>query len=93
MYAIYLNCSLQHLDDRTCTDLTYKVKEDEFTNIMVSDVGGERDAVTKLRSPTHYGRPHWDRIFQNVKDKHPDSDVGVFFCGLSLFLAECLCAS
>lgn len=48
---------------------------------MVSDVGGERDAVTRLRSPTHYGRPNWDRIFSSVRDRHPATDVGVFFCG------------
>ena len=23
----------------------------------------------------------WDRIFESVADKHPDTDCGVFFCG------------
>lgn len=43
------------------TYITQKLKDDDINNIIVSDVGGERDAVTKLRSPTHYGRPNWDR--------------------------------
>lgn len=61
--------------------LTAKLKEDDATNIMVSDVGAERDAITSLRAPTHFGRPNWDRIFSGLADKHPDTDVGVFFCG------------
>ncbi|KAH8913816.1 hypothetical protein BT69DRAFT_1233994, partial [Atractiella rhizophila] len=58
-----------------------KVKPDDITNIVVQDVGGERDAITGLRAPTHYGRPNWDRIFQSIRDKHPATDAGVFFCG------------
>ena len=23
----------------------------------------------------------WDRVFESVADKHPDTDCGVFFCG------------
>jgi hypothetical protein len=45
-------------------------------------VGSERDAITGLRAPTHYGRPNWDRIFQSVAGKHTNADVGVFFCGV-----------
>jgi NADPH oxidase len=61
--------------------LTAKLKEDEMNNIYVQDVGAERDAITSLRAPTHFGRPNWDRIFPTIADKHPDTDVGVFFCG------------
>ncbi|KAH9820743.1 FAD-binding domain-containing protein [Melampsora americana] len=43
--------------------------------------GGTRDPITRLRSPTHYGRPNWDRIFNSVRQRHPATDVGVFFCG------------
>ncbi|KAH9458086.1 hypothetical protein Pst134EB_010389 [Puccinia striiformis f. sp. tritici] len=63
------------------TYITQKLKEDEINNIIVSDVGGQRDAITQLRSPTHYGRPNWDRIFNSVREKHTATDVGVFFCG------------
>jgi hypothetical protein len=86
--------------------------EDKMNNILVNDVGAETDAITCLRSPTHFGRPNvclpdhlylvllsslflgaflaedlneaddqWDRVFESVADKHPDTDCGVFFCG------------
>lgn len=61
--------------------LTAKLKEDDMNNIIVQDVGAERDAITTLRAPTHFGRPNWDRVFPSIADKHPDTDVGVFFCG------------
>ncbi|KAJ7058317.1 NADPH oxidase [Mycena amicta] len=77
--------------------LTQRLKEDEMNNIIVRfpplpsrathshmqvhDVGAEKDAITSLRAPTHFGRPNWDRIFSSIGEKHPESDVGVFFCG------------
>lgn len=61
--------------------LTAKIKEDEMNNIIVQDVGAEKDAITSLRAPTHYGRPNWDRVFPSIVEKHPETDVGVFFCG------------
>ncbi|GBE83507.1 NADPH oxidase [Sparassis latifolia] len=61
--------------------LTAKIKEDDMNNIIVQDVGAEKDAVTSLRAPTHYGRPNWDRVFGSITEKHPETDVGVFFCG------------
>jgi len=64
--------------------LTAKIKPDDATNIMVQDVGAEKDAITQLRAPTHFGRPNWDRVFPSIADKHHDSDVGVMFCGPSV---------
>ncbi|KAF9238932.1 NADPH oxidase B [Melanogaster broomeanus] len=61
--------------------LTAKIKEDDVNNIIVQDVGGTKDAITSLRAPTHFGRPNWDRVFSSLGDKHPETDVGVFFCG------------
>jgi len=61
--------------------LTAKIKEDDMNNIIVQDVGAERDAITSLRAPTHFGRPNWDRVFSSLAAKHPQTDVGVFFCG------------
>jgi NADPH oxidase len=58
-----------------------KMKEDDMNNIIVQDVGAEKDAITSLRAPTHFGRPNWERVFTNIVDKHPETDVGVFFCG------------
>lgn len=50
---------------------------------QVEDVGAEKDAVTRLRAPTHYGRPKWDSLFQAIGDQHPKTDVGVV-CPLPL---------
>jgi NADPH oxidase len=61
--------------------LTAKIKEDEMNNIFVQDVGADKDAITSLRAPTHFGRPNWDRVFPAIVEKHPETDVGVFFCG------------
>jgi len=61
--------------------LTAKIKEDDMNNIIVQDVGAEKDAITSLRAPTHFGRPNWDRVFSSIVEKHPETDVGVFFCG------------
>ncbi|GAA5830999.1 hypothetical protein JCM11251_005105 [Rhodosporidiobolus azoricus] len=63
------------------TYLTGRVKENDMHNIFANDVGGEVDALTRLRAPTHYGRPQWDRIFSSIAASHPNTDVGTFFCG------------
>jgi len=61
--------------------LTARIKEDDMNNIIVQDVGAEKDAITSLRAPTHFGRPNWDRVFSSIAEKHVETDVGVFFCG------------
>ncbi|KAJ7140468.1 NADPH oxidase B [Mycena filopes] len=61
--------------------LTARINQDDMNNIIVHDVGAEKDAITSLRAPTHFGRPNWDKIFTSIADTHPESDVGVFFCG------------
>ncbi|KAK7443994.1 hypothetical protein VKT23_015391 [Stygiomarasmius scandens] len=61
--------------------LTAKIKDDEMNNIIVQEVGAEKDTITSLRAPTHFGRPNWDKVFSNISNRHPDSDCGVFFCG------------
>ena len=43
----------------------------------VQNVGAEKDAITFLRAPTHFGKPNWDRLFPSIVEKHPDTDVGV----------------
>lgn len=47
------------------------------SSLQVQDVGAEKDAITSLRAPTHFGRPNWDKIFPSIGEKHPESDVGV----------------
>ncbi|KAI9298789.1 hypothetical protein K502DRAFT_345677 [Neoconidiobolus thromboides FSU 785] len=63
------------------TYLTGRLKADEAANIILNDQEGHQDAVTGLRSPTHYGRPNLDQIFTGLCHIHPATDIGVFFCG------------
>jgi len=42
---------------------------------------GEQDQFTGLKSPTYFGRPNWKMIFEEKKQAHRGTDVGVFFCG------------
>ena len=55
---------------------SYEGSADYFLS-QVQDVGAEKDAITSLRAPTHFGRPNWDRVFSSISDKHPETDVGV----------------
>ena len=64
--------------------LTSKFRPNDTTNITLQDVGADVDAISSLRAPTHYGRPNWDRVFPSIAEKHPETDVGVFFCGPSV---------
>ncbi|KAJ3101784.1 hypothetical protein HDU97_001068 [Phlyctochytrium planicorne] len=63
------------------TYLTQGVKIDEMRNIILNDEEGTRDAITGLRSPTYFGRPNFDQIFKGMRQTHPGTDIGVFFCG------------
>uniref|UniRef100_A0A1D1XVG3 Superoxide-generating NADPH oxidase heavy chain subunit A n=1 Tax=Anthurium amnicola TaxID=1678845 RepID=A0A1D1XVG3_9ARAE len=63
------------------TYLTGRLRHSEVGNIHVNDDGNIKDTITGLRSPTHFGRPNWDKIFSNMRDQYPATDVGVFFCG------------
>lgn len=50
-------------------------------NIMLHDRESGLDPITGLQQKTHYGRPQWDRIFTSLAEAHPQSKIGVFFCG------------
>jgi len=62
------------------TFLTGQLNVDEIRNVMY-EADAEKDQITGLQSPTHFGRPNWKEIFQDKVDKHPSSEIGVFFCG------------
>ncbi|CAG8532358.1 22562_t:CDS:2 [Dentiscutata erythropus] len=63
------------------TYLTGRLRHSEVGNILVNDDGNIKDTITGLRAPTHFGRPNWDKIYSNMRDQYPATDVGVFFCG------------
>ncbi|XP_044061023.1 NADPH oxidase 1 [Siniperca chuatsi] len=41
----------------------------------------DTDVVTGLKQKTHYGRPAWDKEFEQVRKENPTSVVGTFLCG------------
>ncbi|KAI8847949.1 ferric reductase NAD binding domain-containing protein [Chytridium lagenaria] len=68
----------QYIDFRIY--FTGRLKEEERSNIILNQTSTQ-DALTGLRSPTVYGRPNLDVLFKSLNESHPNSDVGVFFCG------------
>ncbi|KAJ1737629.1 hypothetical protein LPJ72_000326 [Coemansia sp. Benny D160-2] len=64
------------------TYLTGQLSVDQIRNIALYQDPNGPDAVTGLyRSPTYYGRPNFDNIFEDIGMRTPGSDIGVFFCG------------
>ncbi|KAJ2746465.1 hypothetical protein GGI20_001308 [Coemansia sp. BCRC 34301] len=64
------------------TYLTGQLTIDQIRNITLYQDPDGPDAVTGLyRSPTYYGRPNFDNIFESIGLNTPGSDIGVFFCG------------
>eukprot|EP00842_Homolaphlyctis_polyrhiza_P001571 jgi/Hompol1/2414/HPOL_005992-RA len=63
------------------TYLTQKLKVSQVKNILINDGDEGRDAITGLRSRTHYGRPNWDQVFETLRNNHRGTDIGVRYCG------------
>lgn len=52
------------------------LQEDEEGDLIVRDKNGRA-----LRHKMNFGRPMWDKEFGDIAANHPNTDVGVFFCG------------
>ncbi|KAK3096832.1 hypothetical protein FSP39_003782, partial [Pinctada imbricata] len=63
--------------------LTRGWDKNQAQNIILHD-SEDVDPVTGLQQKTHYGRPHWDKIFENIAKDHQGTSIGVFFCGPSI---------
>ncbi|KAJ2636937.1 hypothetical protein GGF40_002695 [Coemansia sp. RSA 1286] len=64
------------------TYLTGQLSVEQIRNIALYQDPNGPDAITGLhRSPTYYGRPNFDTIFENIGMRTPGADIGVFFCG------------
>ncbi|KAJ2400828.1 hypothetical protein GGI23_001790 [Coemansia sp. RSA 2559] len=64
------------------TYLTGQLSVDQIRNIALYQDPNGPDAVTGLyRSPTYYGRPNFNNIFEDIGMRTPGADIGVFFCG------------
>ncbi|CAN6224560.1 unnamed protein product [Urochloa humidicola] len=46
------------------------------------------DIVSGTRVRTHFARPNWNEVFTRIASKHPNSTVGVFYCGAPTLAKE-----
>ncbi|KAD5317436.1 hypothetical protein E3N88_17382 [Mikania micrantha] len=46
------------------------------------------DVLSGTRVRTHFARPNWREVFSKVASKHPNSTVGVFYCGMPVLAKE-----
>jgi len=60
--------------------LTGQLNVDEI-RVVMQGADAEQDQITKLQSPTHFGRPNWTEIFGDIASKHQGQTTGVFLCG------------
>ncbi|KAF9346928.1 hypothetical protein BGX26_001543 [Mortierella sp. AD094] len=63
------------------TFLTGRLRHSEVGNLMINEDSAFADTVTGLRARTRFGRPNLDMEFDRIRGNHPDTDIGVFFCG------------
>ncbi|KAH9815501.1 NADPH oxidase [Melampsora americana] len=70
--------------------LTSKLNEDCIQNVYLNDVAHPYDPLTGLKSHTHFGRPNWNQIFNDLqltcsqfpgREASLKTNVGVFYCG------------
>ncbi|KAG2334857.1 hypothetical protein Bca52824_006037 [Brassica carinata] len=47
-----------------------------------------RDVVSGTRVMSHFGRPKWRSIYERISVKHPNTRVGVFYCGPATVVKE-----
>src|SRR5438105_4747766 len=46
--------------------LTSKLRQSTIQNIIINDVSGSFDPLTELSSRTHYGRPNFTHVFDQI---------------------------
>ncbi|XP_036381059.1 cytochrome b-245 heavy chain-like isoform X1 [Megalops cyprinoides] len=85
-FADLLQVLEKEMEERGMADfLTYKLyltgwDHSHAAHVMVH-FDKDTDVVTGLRQKTHYGRPNWDKEFEQVRKENPTSVVGTFLCG------------
>ncbi|XP_014861538.1 PREDICTED: NADPH oxidase 1 isoform X2 [Poecilia mexicana] len=85
-FADLLKAQEKEMEERGMGDfLTYKLFltgwDQSHVNYVMVNVDQETDVVTGLKQKTHYGRPNWDKEFEQVRKENPTSVVGMFLCG------------
>ncbi|XP_041694113.2 cytochrome b-245 heavy chain [Coregonus clupeaformis] len=85
-FADLLQVLEREMEERGMGDfLTYKLyltgwDQSHATHVMVH-ADEDTDVVTGLKQKTNYGRPNWDKEFEQVRKENPTSVVGTFLCG------------
>ncbi|XP_036404541.1 NADPH oxidase 1 isoform X2 [Megalops cyprinoides] len=85
-FADLLQVLETEMEERGMRDfLTYKLfltgwDQSHVSHVMVH-FDADTDVVTGLKQKTHYGRPNWDKEFEQIRKEHPTSVVGTFLCG------------
>uniref|UniRef100_UPI003AAA8FAC NADPH oxidase 1 isoform X1 n=1 Tax=Centroberyx gerrardi TaxID=166262 RepID=UPI003AAA8FAC len=85
-FADLLQVLEREMEERGMGDfLTYKLyltgwDQSHACHVMVH-FDEDTDVVTGLKQKTHYGRPNWDKEFEQVRKENPTSVVGTFLCG------------
>ncbi|KAF6732443.1 Cytochrome b-245 heavy chain [Oryzias melastigma] len=85
-FADLLQVLEKEMEERGLGDfLTYKLFltgwDQGHTNQVIVHFDEDTDVVTGLKQKTHYGRPNWDKEFDQVRKENPASVVGTFLCG------------
>ncbi|XP_062855965.1 NADPH oxidase 1 [Trichomycterus rosablanca] len=85
-FADLLQVLEREMEERGMKDfLTYKLyltgwDHTHRVHVMVH-FEKDTDVITGLKQKTHYGRPNWDKEFEDVRQENPSSVVGTFLCG------------
>ncbi|KAI1898120.1 hypothetical protein AGOR_G00069080 [Albula goreensis] len=85
-FADLLQVLEKEMEERGMGDfLTYKLyltgwDHSHAAHVMVH-FDDDKDVITGLKQKTHYGRPNWDKEFEQIRKENPTSVVGTFLCG------------
>uniref|UniRef100_A0A8C2D6L5 NADPH oxidase 1 n=1 Tax=Cyprinus carpio TaxID=7962 RepID=A0A8C2D6L5_CYPCA len=85
-FADLLQVLEKDMEERGMRDfLTYKLYltgwDQSHVNHSLVHFATATDIITGLKQKTSYGRPNWDREFEQVQQENPSSVVGTFLCG------------
>ncbi|XP_072251535.1 NADPH oxidase 1 [Leuresthes tenuis] len=85
-FADLLQVQEKEMEERGMGDfLTYKLFltgwDESHAGHVKINCDKDTDVVTGLKQKTHYGRPNWDKEFEQVRKENPKSVVGTFLCG------------
>ncbi|CAN8325858.1 unnamed protein product [Cochlearia groenlandica] len=47
-----------------------------------------RDIVSEIRVKSHFAKPNWEEVYKQIALDHPNTNVGVFYCGLPVLTKE-----